>query len=93
MKPKVHEIKVSSLFFNDIYESENIFESDFENKDYQVGDIIVLEEYSDGRYTGLESHRVVSYKIDKNQYGIYKDWCILGLRSMNDNDYKIMEHE
>jgi hypothetical protein len=91
MKPKVHEVKVSSVFFRDVSDDVKSFEARFDDRDYKVGDVMILEEYSNCKYTGRETHKVITYKLDVGQYGIEKDWCVLGLRSMNDKDYKIME--
>ena len=48
---KAHELKIKSCFFREIINCEKTFELRYNDRDYRVGDILLLREY-DVDYTG-----------------------------------------
>ena len=74
---KVHELKILPKYFS--------FEKNFElrrnDRDFMVGDIVVLREWnSDNGYTGEYSIRMIQYILeDAKEYGLADGYCILGL--------------
>mgnify|MGYP005987459791 CR=1 FL=1 len=83
---KVHEVKISSLFFDNVACGREPFELRVDDQEYQVGDYLVLQEYSN-----RETIKVISYKIDGGKYGLDKLYCCLGLRELTPDDYNIKE--
>lgn len=75
-----HRLKTVQPFFDDMKSGKKPFEIRINDRDYQVGDTLILEEY-DGRYTGQVKRKSVTY-ILKNcpQYGLQDGYCILGLK-------------
>ena len=49
---KAHELKIKPCFFRDVINGKKTFELRYGDRDYEVGDILILREYEDG-YTGL----------------------------------------
>lgn len=74
----VHEVKLSSEYFNSVKNGSKPFELIFDDKDYVVGDIFVLRETRSGEYTGRICWREVTYKLSDCQ-GLAQGWCILGI--------------
>lgn len=62
---------------------EGNFEIRQADRDYKVGDILILKEYEKGRYTGREIKRIIQY-IYKGDgtYGVSEEFWILGLKTM-----------
>ena len=88
---KVHEIKISPVFFKDVSIGIKPFELRVNDRNYQVGDCLVLEEFN-GKYTGNETIKIVTYMLIGGQYGIDKNWCVLGLRPIQEHEYQQFEN-
>jgi hypothetical protein len=63
---KFHDLKTWSEYFEKVYTGEKTFEVRVNDRDYNVGDILVLKEYNPDRatYTGRVAVRTVSYILD-----------------------------
>ena len=76
-----HKLKITSQYFYDVCYCNKRFELRKDDRDYKVGDTILLEEYEDGHYTGrcFLPDRPIHY-ILRNcpEYGLKKGYCILG---------------
>ena len=75
-----HELKTWPDMFQDIFDGKKKFELRKDDRNFQVGDSLLLKEY-DARteeYSGREIEVKISY-ILKNMGGLIKDYCILGI--------------
>lgn len=75
-----HELKLLPQYFNDVKNGIKNFEIRKNDRDYKVGDTLLLREW-DNKYTGREITRKIDY-IHKGdgQFGIAEGYCILGLQ-------------
>ena len=48
---KAHDLKIKTCFFLEVINGKKTFELRYNDRDYRVGDILLLREY-DGDYTG-----------------------------------------
>ena len=80
-KKKWHRLKVWPSYFRDIIKGIKTFEIRKDDRDFQIGDRLVLEEYlqNEGEYTGNVIIRFIVYKFDKHQFGLECGYCILGM--------------
>jgi hypothetical protein len=75
-----HRLKTESKYFNDVLYNRKSFEVRKNDRDYQVGDRLTLLEIRDnGDYTGVSLERKIIYVLLGGQFGIEKDYCVLGL--------------
>lgn len=75
----IHELKVLPKFFIDIKNGEKSFELRKDDRDFKVGEFILLREW-DGIYTGrFELVRIRYILRDCPEYGLMPGYCILGL--------------
>jgi hypothetical protein len=74
-----HDLKISSVFYDDVMMEKKCFELRINDRDYQVGDVFILREFKDGKYTGRKYVNVIEYVL-KNcpQYGLKEGYCIFG---------------
>ena len=77
---KIHELKISPKYFEDVGANKKKFELRKDDRDYQVGDLIALKEYENGEYTGREIKYfpIVYILRDVPEYGLKEGYCILG---------------
>lgn len=75
-----HEVKIKSQYFNDIISGEKNFEIRKNDRDYRVGDILILQEYDNGEYTKNFVRRKIAYiHHGDGNFGLEKGYCVLGL--------------
>lgn len=77
----IHELKISWKYFDDVAICDKNFEIRKDDRDYKVGDIILLQECSkeDGLWTGRMVRRKIKYILrDVPDYGLKKGFIIIG---------------
>lgn len=77
----IHELKILPMWFNAVVNENKNFEIRKNDRDYKVGDMLILKEWNNGEYTGREVWRQIQYIYYGNgEYGLDKEYCILGVR-------------
>lgn len=79
---KTHKLKTWKQYYRDVYRRMKKFEVRKDDRDFQVGDILILQEYDQLReeLTGNEMHKKVTYKLIGGQWGIEEGFCVLGIK-------------
>lgn len=68
MDKQHHYIKILPEYFKAVESGEKTFEVRFNDRNYRVHDILHLQEWADGEYTGKEMAVEVTYLLDSPQY-------------------------
>lgn len=78
----VHELKTWPEYFKAIEDGRKNFEVRYNDRNFQVGDTLILQEYDPDkkRFTGEWERRIVSYILPGGGFGIEQGYVILGLR-------------
>lgn len=82
-----HRLKTVQPYFNDMRNGAKMFDVRKNDRGFNVGDIVVLEEYRDtggaftSGYTGLVIRKKIVYILKEN-YGIKSGYCVLGLENI-----------
>lgn len=63
-----HNLKILPEYFDAIVSGKKTFEVRFKDRDYQVDDILLLQEWVDGQYTGRSLEAKVTYLLDNPRY-------------------------
>jgi hypothetical protein len=86
--PTVHKLKIAPRWFDAVSYGAKPFEVRRDDRDYQVGDVLVLREWIEyhwtpwgGYYTGRSVMRRVTYVLRHEDFpqGIAEGYCVLGL--------------
>lgn len=79
---KKHILKTWTEYFNKIEDGTKTFELRKDDRNFKVGDILVLKDYDRFRetFTGRTEFRIVTYKLDGGAFGLEKGFCVLGLK-------------
>lgn len=80
----IHRLKTWPQFFDAVACGVKGFEIRKDDRGFEVGDVLLLQEFDpyqgEGSYSGREVSRLVLYKLDATSFsGIEKGYCILGL--------------
>lgn len=86
-KPMIHELKILPEYFNEVQSHNKQFELRKDDRDYRVGDWILLKEFENGSYTGRECGCFGITYILRNcpEYGLADGYCILGWQLKEQN--------
>ena len=84
---KCHKIKVWPSYFDSILSGDKTFEVRKDDRNYQVGDSLMLYEWSPetNDYTGLFAKFNIIYKLNGGEFGIEKGYCCLGIEPIDAN--------
>lgn len=81
---KIHELKTWKQYFVAVFSGLKNFEIRFNDRDFKVGDEVLLKEYDEkeGVYTGRILHRRIDYILHGGQFGLQEGFVILGLNKI-----------
>ena len=65
---KHHYLKILPDYYDHVKSGDKTFEVRFNDRDYQVNDVLHLQEFNNGEYTGRELVKVVSYILNNSDY-------------------------
>lgn len=84
---KEHALKTWPEYFHEVWEGNKPFEVRKNDRDYQPGDTLRLQEYLPATevFTGREVEALVSYVLPGGAFGIEKGFCVLGLKILQRN--------
>jgi hypothetical protein len=77
--PNIHELKIAPEYFEKVLSKEKTFEFRYNDRNYQVGDILKLKEYHNGNYSGQETSVQITY-ILQNFEGLQPNYTILSIK-------------
>lgn len=80
-KKITHELKIAPEYFEKVLSKEKTFEFRYNDRNYQVDDILKLKEYDNGQYTGREISVQITY-ILQNFEGLKENFVILSIKSI-----------
>lgn len=80
----IHELKLLKEYFEDVLLGLKTFELRKNDRNYKVGDILVLREYDqiEEDYTGRKVKRVVTYILKGGNYGLDENFVIIGIKNL-----------
>lgn len=84
LKMETHKLKTLPQFFEKVESGIKNFEVRYNDRDFRVGDVLILEEYDpEMGLTGRTVQRKISYVF--SEFGLCPNWVILGfeLNSIN----------
>jgi hypothetical protein len=75
-------LKTWPVYFHALWSSEKTFEVRKDDRDYKVGDRLILQEYDPRAecYLDREIHADVTYKMPGGRWGIAEEYCVMALR-------------
>lgn len=84
---KAIEKKILPEYFDAVCSGAKTFELRKDDSDYEVGDILILREWDNEKYTGNVIAREITYILREcKEYGLSDGFCILGLQSVGWNE-------
>ena len=80
---KIHKLKTLQPFFDDVFYNRKEFEVRKNDRDFKIGDRLQLLEVVDEGQKQRYVLKDIKYILKGGQYGIDKDFVVLGLKEVN----------
>jgi len=74
-----HKLKTIQPYFDAVAEGTKPFEVRFDDRNFHVGDTLILLEYDGQNFTGRFKERVVTYVL-RGFAGLHPGWVVLGMK-------------
>lgn len=76
-----HELKILPKWFEDVQANKKNFEIRKNDRNFELGDYLILKEWYGGKFTDRYIIRQIEYIYQGDgRYGISEDCCVLGLK-------------
>ena len=76
---QTHELKTHSEYWHEVARGNKSFEVRKDDRGFEVGDTLILNEYNDGYLPGIITTKVIYILRNASQFGLQDGYCILGL--------------
>lgn len=80
---QIHKLKIKPEYFNDVISGKKKFEVRYNDRNFKVGDLVVLEEFKNNRYTNRFINCEITYILDDPGY-LKENYVVLGFRTRLD---------
>jgi ASC-1-like (ASCH) protein len=80
---KCHNLKIKPQYFKAVVDGSKKFEIRENDRDYQVGDCIFLNEFDGQNYTGESLPVIITYMLKGGEYGLKEGYVILSIEEIN----------
>lgn len=74
-----HELKIYPKYFEDVLSGKKKFEIRKDDRKFRIGDVLVLKEWDNIKYSGREAKAKVIYLIDDKFVGIQPGYVVMGI--------------
>lgn len=94
MKTKnVHLLKITPVYFMEVYSGLKTFEVRVADRDYRVGDELILQEYimENKKYTGRLFSVTVTYILEGGQFGILPGHVVMSIELLTGVELNMKE--
>lgn len=68
MRATIHILKIMPIYFQDVIEGRKTFEVRRNDRDFKIGDTVILREFEYGKYTGRTHTTRITYILDDAEY-------------------------
>ena len=76
---KTHELKIKSQYFKDVISGVKTFEVRKNDRDFKIGDLMILKEFDKGNYSSRIVGAEITYILDDPEY-CKEGYVVLGFK-------------
>jgi ASC-1-like (ASCH) protein len=78
---QIHELKILPEYYKAVKKGVKTYELRFDDRNYAVGDMLILREWKDGQYTGQQIAVTITHVL-KDFIGLMDGWAILSIKKV-----------
>ncbi len=76
---QIHDLKTLPEYYDAVDKGVKTYELRFDDRNYAVGDMLILREWQDGKYTGRKLTAKITH-ILKGFTGLTDGWAVLSIK-------------
>lgn len=82
-----HILKIKPQFFNAIISGKKRFEIRLNDRNYQEGDEVILNEFNNGSYTGKSIRAIITYILNHDDFpdGIPQNYVVFNIKILSNS--------
>ena len=77
----IHELKILTQYFEEVKSRRKTFEIRKNDRNFKVGDDLILKEWDGEKFTGRKIERTISYILYDWPCGLKDGYCVMSLAS------------
>lgn len=76
---QIHDLKILPEYYTAVDKGVKTYELRFDDRNYAVGDMLILREWENGKYTGRRLTATITH-ILKDFVGLADGWAVLSIK-------------
>lgn len=91
-----HELKIQKRYFDEIINGNKSFEVRKNDRDFWIGDLVVLREWENNEYSGREISAEIKHILDDSFIGLQPGYVVFQLeilKATNHGELMVKEHQ
>ncbi len=80
---KIIELKILPEYFGPVKSGKKTFELRLNDRNYEVGDILILKEFDGSQFTRRSVTVIITYVLQNCGFGLADGYAILSIKLMN----------
>lgn len=76
---QIHDLKILPEYYTAVDKGVKTYELRFDDRNYAVGDMLILREWENGKYTGRRLTATITH-ILKDFVGLTDGWAVLSIK-------------
>lgn len=76
---QIHDLKILPEYYTAVDKGVKTYELRFDDRNYAVGDMLILREWENGQYTGRRLMATITH-ILKDFVGLTDGWAVLSIK-------------
>lgn len=83
----IHELKVWSEYFEEVFFGHKNFEIRKNDRNFKKGDTLILKEWDNfgETFTGRELTRIVTYVFEGGSFGLEEGFVVMAIKSISED--------
>ena len=78
---QIHDLKILPEYYTAVNKGVKTYELRFDDRNYAVGDTLILREWENGQYTGRQLTATVTHVL-KDFVGLTDGWAVLSIKKI-----------
>lgn len=76
---RIHDLKILPEYYTVVKKGIKTYELRFDDRNYAVGDMLILREWGNGQYTGRRLTVIITHVL-KDFVGLMDGWAVLSIK-------------
>ena len=85
---ETHKLKTYPQYFQQTWNGNKLFEARLNDRNYKIGDIVILKEWDNIKYSGREIEGKIKYILDDKFIGLTEGYVVFSFEEISRREIK-----